>query len=98
MTPRIIETSDVKKLRAYATRLMAFALKAFRDGDMSFAERLTIRASECLSHAQATEDQQPSNEHFSSSQVTTTHGGTSGVVCPEIRGESAGRTDGKNAS
>ena len=28
MTPRIIETSDAKKLRAYATRLMAFALKA----------------------------------------------------------------------
>jgi hypothetical protein len=51
----IIDTSDAKKLRAYATRLMAFALKAVSDGDTDFAERLTARASECLDNAQATE-------------------------------------------
>jgi hypothetical protein len=56
MTPRIIETTDAKKLRAYATRLMAFALKAVSDGDTDFAERLTARASECLDDAQATKD------------------------------------------
>jgi hypothetical protein len=41
----IIDTSDAEKLRAYATRLMAFALKAVSDGDTDFAERLTARAS-----------------------------------------------------
>jgi hypothetical protein len=56
MTRRIIETTDAKKLRAYATRLMAFALKAVSDGDTDFAERLTARASECLDDAQATKD------------------------------------------
>jgi hypothetical protein len=65
MTRRIIETPDAKRLRAYATRLMAFALKAVSDGDMDFAERLTNRASECLDHAQATEglatDRRPSS-------------------------------------
>ena len=55
MTARIIETTDAKKLRAYATRLMAFALKAVSDGDADFAERLTARASKCLDDAQATE-------------------------------------------
>src|SRR5947209_19418102 len=55
MTHRIIETADAKRLRAYATRLMAFALKAVSDGDMDFAERLTARASKCLDDAQATE-------------------------------------------
>jgi hypothetical protein len=55
MTPRIIETPDAKKLRAYATRLMAFALKAVSGGGTGFAERLTARASECLDHAQVTE-------------------------------------------
>jgi len=52
MTRRIIETPDAKKLGAYATRLMAFALKAVADGDMDFAARLTARASECLDDAQ----------------------------------------------
>jgi hypothetical protein len=55
MTPRIIETPDAQKLRAYATRLMAFALKAVTDGDTDFAARLTARAAECLDHAQVTE-------------------------------------------
>ena len=55
MTHRITETPDVKKLRAYATRLMAFALKAVSEEDMDFAERLTDRASECLDRAQATD-------------------------------------------
>ena len=55
MTHRIIETADAKRLRAYATRVMAFALKAVSDGDMDFAERLTARASKCLDDAQATE-------------------------------------------
>jgi len=55
MTPWIIETPRVKNLRAYATRLMAFALKAVGDGDMGFAGRLAARASECLDHARATE-------------------------------------------
>jgi hypothetical protein len=55
MTPRIIEPSDAKKLRSYAIRLMAFALKAVSGGDMGLAERLTARASECLHDMQATE-------------------------------------------
>jgi hypothetical protein len=55
MIPRIIETTDAKKLQAYATRLMAFALMAVSDGDTDFAERLTARASKCLDDAQATE-------------------------------------------
>jgi hypothetical protein len=63
MTRRIIETTDAKKLRAYATRLMALALKAVSDGDTDFAERLTARASECLDDAQVAEglgtDDQP---------------------------------------
>ena len=46
---------NAKKLRAYASRLMAFALKATGDGDTCFAECLAVRASECLDHAQAIE-------------------------------------------
>ena len=64
MTPRIIEIADAKKLRAYAIRLMAFALKAVSDGDVDFAECLTARASECIVHVQTTEgmatDRRPS--------------------------------------
>ena len=55
MTPRIIEIADAKKLRAYATRLMASALKAVSDGDTDFAERVTAKASQCLDDARATE-------------------------------------------
>jgi len=46
---------NAKKLRAYASRLMAFAFKAVGDGDTGFAECLAARASECLDHAQAME-------------------------------------------
>jgi hypothetical protein len=60
---RSVEIADIalgaspnaKKLRAYASRLMAFALKAVGDGDTGFAECLAARASECLDHAQAME-------------------------------------------
>jgi len=60
---RSVEIADIalgaspnaKKLRAYASRLMAFALKAVGDGDKGFAECLAARASECLDHAQAME-------------------------------------------
>jgi hypothetical protein len=58
MTPRIIEMSDTEKLRVYATRLMAFALKAVSGGDMSFAERLAARASECLTVLRQPKDSQ----------------------------------------
>jgi len=46
---------DTKKLRAYASRLMDFALKAVGDGDAGFAECLAVRALECLDQAQAVE-------------------------------------------
>jgi len=46
---------NTNKLRAYASRLMAFALKATGDGDTGFAECLAARASECLDHARAIE-------------------------------------------
>jgi len=49
-------SSNAEKLRAYASRLMAFALKAAGDGDTGFAECLETRASECLDQAQAMEE------------------------------------------
>ena len=71
MICRIIETTDAKKLRAYATRLMAFALKAVTDGDTDFAARLTARASECLDHAQVTEGLGTDRPAASSSKAQT---------------------------
>ena len=45
---------NAKKLRAYASRLMAFAFKAVGDGDTGFAECLAAKASECLDHGKET--------------------------------------------
>jgi hypothetical protein len=44
---------NAKQLRSYATRLMAFALKALEEGD--FAKRLLAGAAECLDKAQLME-------------------------------------------
>lgn len=44
------------QLRAYAARLMAFALKALGEEDEGFAMRLVTRAAQCLDDAKTIEN------------------------------------------